>query len=68
MAYDLKGTNVKAASISAAVNFAMAQDRHMLRILKEKLTSEQIAELEREAAETVLASGQFARVTTSASQ
>lgn len=68
MAYDLKGTNVKAASLSAAVNFAIAQDRMMLRILKAKMTGEQIAELEREAAEAVLSSGQFKRVEVSASQ
>ena len=68
MAYDLKGTRVKAATISAAVNFAIAQDRAMLRILKAKMTGEQIAKLEREAAEAVLASGQFECADTSVSQ
>lgn len=67
-ALDRAGISYVCDDAKSGLDFAIAQDRMMLRILKAKMTGEQIAELEREAAEAVLSSGQFKRVEVSASQ
>lgn len=64
MSYNLKGTDVKAITLEAAIRFGIAQDLMIVKILKRDLPPERLADLEREAAEMVLASGQFERIRT----
>lgn len=65
MSYPLKGTEIRAASLSAAVSFEIETDRRELALLRNRFSDDECRAVRERAAADVLASGGFVQSTES---